>query len=134
MEDRSAVEERYPRKRLVKLTIFFLKIIPMLLALCAALNMLFDFFGINSGILSVIGGMSVLPLIFLYLASYAFQFCAYHRMFLHYILANDVVEAVDTYIGIPVDNVTMFMLYLALIGLFLFLVLYLYRKERCCKE
>lgn len=106
----------------------------MLLALCSSLNMLFDFFGINSGILSVIGGMSILPLIFLYLASYAFQFCAYHRMFLHYILANDIVAAVDTYIGIPVGNAALFMLYLAMIGLFLFQILYLYRKERCCKR
>ena len=35
--------------------------------------------------LSYVGGISVISLIFLYLTSYMFRFCKYHRMFLHYI-------------------------------------------------
>lgn len=111
-----------------------LKVIPMLLAILAIINMLFDFFGIDSSIISMIGGVSILPLIFLYLASIVFQFCAYHRMFLHYVLANNVLTYIDYYVGIPISNRSLFMVHVILVGIFLFLVLYFYRKEKCCKQ
>lgn len=120
-------------KRLYKVTIAALKIIPMLLALCVILNMLFDFFGIDSFIPSLLGGISILPLIFLYLTSYVFCFCAYHRMFLHYIVVNNVLTYTDYYIGLPFGNDMLFMIHVLIIGVFLFLVLYLYRKERCSR-
>ena len=124
------VEERLARKRLYKVTIGVLKIIPMLLSFCVVLNMFFDFFGIDSGIISTIGGISFIPLLFIYLASFAFGFCRYHRMFLHYIVANNVLTMADYYVGLPVDNVSLFMVHIFLVGLFLFLILYLYKHEK----
>ena len=124
------VEERLARKRLYKVTIGVLKIIPMLLSFCVVLNMFFDFFGIDSGIISTIGGISFLPLLFIYLASFAFGFCRYHRMFLHYIVANNVLTMADYYVGLPVDNVSLFMVHIFLVGLFLFLILYLNKHEK----
>ena len=126
--------ERSVSKREYKVMLGALKIIPMLLALCSMFNMLFDFFGVDSRFFSFISGMSLLPLAFLYIASYVFQFCAYHRIFLHYIVANNALMAVDYYIGIPVSNAVLFMLYLLLIGMFLFLVLYYHQKEKCCRR
>lgn len=126
--------ERSVSRRKYKLMLVALKLIPMLLAICSMLNMLFDFFGIDSHIFSFISGMSLLPLAFLYLASYVFGFCAYHRMFLHYIVANNVLMGIDYYIGIPVSDTILLMFYLILVGLFLFLVLYFYRKEKCCRR
>ena len=105
----------------------------MLLALCDVLNMIFDTFGINSWFISMIGGVSLLPLLFLYLTSYVFRFCKYHRMFLHYVLVATVISYIDYYIGLPFDNVSMFIIYMIIVGIFLFLVLYYYRKEKCCK-
>ena len=61
-----------PHRALYKVTLAALKVIPMLLTLCAIMNMIFDFFNIDSGILSLIGGVSLLPLLFLYLVSYVF--------------------------------------------------------------
>ena len=124
------VEERLARKRLYKVTIGVLKIIPMLLSFCVVLNMFFDFFGIDSGIISTIGGISFIPLLFIYLASFAFGFCRYHRMFLHYIVANNILTMADYYVGLPVDNVSLFMVHIFLVGLFLFLILYLYKHEK----
>lgn len=106
----------------------------MLLALCAVINMFLDFFGISCYTLSIIGGMSILPLAFLYLASYVFQFCIYHRMFLHYILANNILVWADYWVGLPLGDRTLFMVHLLLVGVFLFLILYFYRKERCCNR
>ena len=126
--------ERKASKRLHRIMLIALKVIPMLLAFCAMLNMFFDFFGIDSSVLSMTGGISLLPLAFLYVASYVFQFCIYHRMFLHYILANNSITWLDYYVGIPVDILTLFVIHVFLIGLFLFLILYFYRRERCCKR
>lgn len=106
----------------------------MSLALCALLNAFFGYYGIPSDVLSVFGGTSFLPLAFLYLVSYVFRFCIYHRMFLHYILVTDVLNCFDYYVGIPLGDRAMFSLYLIVAGIGLFLVLYFYRKERCCKR
>ena len=133
MVDDMDVEEGLRSKLLYKLMLGALKIIPMLLALCAVLNMLFDFFGIDSRILSMLGGVSFLPLMFLYLVSVVFRFCIYHRMFLHYILVNNILIYSDYWIGIPICNKHLFMLHIIIVGVFLFLILYFYRKERCCK-
>ena len=110
-----------------------LKVIPMLLALLALVNMLFSFAGIDVTFLSMIGGISVFPLLFIYLASYVFRFCEYHRMFLHYIVANNAITLFDYYVGIPIGDKELFMVHVFVVGLFLFLVLYFYRKEECCK-
>ena len=120
-------------KLLYKLMLVALKVIPMLLALCAVFNMLFDFFGIDSRILSMIGGVSFLPLMFLYLVSAVFRFCIYHRMFLHYILVNNILIYTDYWIGLPIGDKLLLMIHIAVVGLFLFLILYFYRKEKCCK-
>ena len=127
-------EERSLERRQYKVLIGTLKIIPMLLALCSFLNTLLDFFGINSTILSIIGGLSILPLVFLYMASYVFRFCVYHRMFLHYILANSLITGYDYYVGIPISNQKFFVVNILLVGIFLFLILYYYRREKCCKS
>jgi len=111
-----------------------LKVIPMLLALCAMLNMFFDCFGIDSRILSMLGGVSFFPLLFLYLVSYVFEFCVYHRMFLHYILANNILIYADYFFGLPISNKSLFMIHILLIGVFLFLILHFYRREKCCKR
>jgi hypothetical protein len=125
--------ERSLELRTHKLLLGVLKVIPMLLALHTIINMMFDFFGIETSAFSIIGGVSILPLAFLYLASYVFKFCIYHRMFLHYVLVNNIITYIDFYVGIPVATLTLFVIHLVVIGLFLFLILYFYRRERCCR-
>lgn len=119
-------EKLLPNKRLYKLTIFSLKLIPMLLALCALVNTVFSFYGIRFDVLSVFGGVSFLNLIFLYLVSYVFRFCIYHRMFLHYVLVTDILNVIDFYIGIPLSDRALFGAHIAITGIFLFLILYFY--------
>ena len=128
------MEEKLPGRRAHKLLLILLKVIPMILALAAMTGTFLDFFGINSQILSFTCGVSLFPLLFLYLSSYVFRFCEYHRMFLHYIVANNAIIYADYLIGIPVDTMTLFKIHVVVIGLFLFLILYFYRKERCCKR
>jgi hypothetical protein len=113
------------RIRLHNLEIKTIKVIQMLLALTALLNTLLSYFGIDLVILSYLGGVSVFSLVFLYLSSYAFEFCECHRMFLHYVSLNWVLNIYDYYIGIPVSDKEMLMIYLVITGVFLFIILYL---------
>lgn len=119
------MEERR-NKRLYKVVILFLKIIPMLLAFCSVINSTLWLFGIDAGILSFIGGLSLLPLIFLYLTSYAFNFCSYHRMFLHYIAVDNSLSILDYFFNIGIGPG----IYLSIAGISLFVVLYLYVKHK----
>ena len=119
-------------KKLYKLLIGLLKVIPMILAILTIIGTMFDFFSLDASIFSFLGGMSVFPLLFIYLSSFAFGFCIYHRMFLDYVVVNNLVTYFDYYVGIPVEARTLFIFHLILIGIFLFFILFFYRRERCC--
>lgn len=126
-----AVEEklRLRSKKLYKVTLVLLKLIPMLLAFCYALNTTLYVFGIDSYILSHIAGMSLLPMIFLYLTSYVFQFCKYHRMFLHYVVLNDIINILDVYLGENISNWIYISVHFILLFICLVVVLCLYKRK-----
>lgn len=106
----------------------------MLLAFITMAGTMFNFLGLDASVFSFLGGISFLPLLFLYLASYAFRFCIYHRMFLHYIVANNILVYTDYLIGIPVSDLSLLMIHVVVAGIFLFLILYFYLKFRCCRQ
>ena len=119
-------------KYLYKLELVLLKIIPMLLALCYFSNTILSLFGYRYTIFSIVSGMSILPMIFLYLSSYVFRFCEYHRMFLHYIVVNECISWYDYHYGIPYDNREFLVLHISIACVFLFIILYL--KQNLCKK
>lgn len=125
-----AVEESLRSKTLYKIEIGLLKITPMILAGIYLSNTILSYFlDIDLVLLSYIGGISLLPLIFLYLSSYVFRFCIYHRVFLHYISINEIILILDTHIGLPVSDLEYFCLQMSIFGISLFLFLYLYVKS-----
>lgn len=124
------VEERLRSKLLYKIELFLLKIIPMLMAVCSACNSILSYFDIEVVIINYIGGVSLLTLIFLYLSSYVFKFCAYHRMFLHYLLITDIINIYDYHIGIPLDNLEYLCLHMIVTVISMFIVLYLYMNRK----
>lgn len=126
--------EELRSKSLYKAVLISLKLIPMLLAIFDIANTIVGFVGLECHWLSYFGGVSLFTLVFLYLASYVFGFCKYHRMFLHYVLLTNTISVIDFEFGIPISNYSLMCLHIILIGLFLFLILYFYRKEKCCKR
>ena len=110
---------------LYKLEILFLKIIPMVLAGCFLANTILSYFGIETEVLSYIAGIGILPLLFIYLSSFVFKFCVYHRMFIYYILVNNVLCFIDDKWGIPISNIEFVLLHIILAGISLFLILFL---------
>ena len=112
-----------------KLLILVLKFIPMLTALCYMTSTIFNYFDYNIEPLSNIGGMSLLTWIFIYLASMVFKFCSYYRMFLWYILVDDLFNIIDYYWSIPISTDNILMLHNIWIGITLFVILILYVKS-----
>jgi uncharacterized integral membrane protein len=118
------MEESLRSKTLYKIELYLLKVIPITLALIHLLNTILSYFNIDLILFSYLGGVSLLPLIFLYISSYVFKFCEYHRMFLHYIVVNNSITLYDYYIGIPIKDLSLLILHLILAGIFLFIILY----------
>ena len=118
------VVEKLRRSNLHKLLLLVLKYIPMVIALCYMLNTM-----LYIEPLSNIAGVSLLTWIFLYLASVVFEFCSYHRMFLWYILIDDVLNIVDDYWNIPISTDNLIRIHNILAGITLFIVLILYVKS-----
>lgn len=127
-EENIAVEENL-KVSLYKIEVYLLKVIPVVLALGDLLNTLLSLFKIGAAIISYIGGVSFLPLVFLYLSSYVFKFCEYHRMPLHFIVVNNINNIYDWYIGIPIGLIEMILLEIILVGITIFLAIYFHEKD-----
>ena len=126
------MEQVVKYKLLYKIELVLLKIIPVLLAVCYFSNTILSLFGINYTIFSIVGGMSILPLLFLYISSYVFRFCEYHRMFLHYIVINECIVWYDYHKGIPCETRTLLGIHITIACIFLFIILYL--KLKVCNK
>lgn len=126
------VEEKSRKvsKNLYKLELLLLKFLPALMAVIYFINTLLSLFKIDLPILSYITGMSLIPIIFMYLSSYVFQFCEYHRLPLHYIVLNIILCTIEYYIGIPLEVKELIALHCCIFVICLFVILYLYLKSR----
>lgn len=117
-------------KNLYKIELLLIKTIPILIASIYATNTMLSFVDIDFPLLSLLGGMSILPIIFLYITSYVFKFCEYHRLFLHYIVINDLISYFDYYTeGIYFTNRTLLLTHILLIFIILLLVVCLKFKK-----
>ena len=125
-----AAEESLNRKALHKIVLFTIKVIPMLVTLLYLFNTVLSYYGIDCRVFSYIGGTSFLFIVLLYAASLAFRFCKYHRMFIHYISVNWLLDIIDYEYGIPISDKGLFHVYMVIAGIFLFLILYYHEKEK----
>lgn len=124
------VAEENLSKALYKGILLFLKVISYVITFIYVVYTAFAFFDIDLIFLGYLAHMSVLPWIFIILASFVFKFCIVHRLPLYYILANDTVTIIDAYIGIPLGWFNLLMLHSVIVGIFLFLIMYFHQKRR----
>ena len=125
-----AEENSLRNKSLYKIELYLLKVMPMLLAAIYLINTVLSYYDIVLPALSYIGGLSFIPLLFMYISSYVFRFCSYHRMFLHYIVVNDLINLTNYYYTLPISDWELFILHMSIAGISLFIILYLYVKSR----
>lgn len=122
--------EKFLNKNLYKLELYSAKVVPMLMAGITLANTILSYFDIDAPVLSYVGGVSILVIIKFYITSYTYKFCAYHRMFLHYIVLSTTLSVYDYTYGIPITDRNMFTLQIVLAGVSLFIILYL--KFKVC--
>lgn len=123
------VKEESLVKSLHKIFLLILKVIPLVNALGCLLNTLFAYYNIETPWISFTTGMSLTTWLFIYLATFVFKFCIYHRMFLYYIAVVDIIDTIDYYIGIPLSDYNFLVLHIIITGITLFIILYLYVKH-----
>lgn len=116
--------EKFDRK-VIKRFILVTKIIPILIAIIHLINTVLSFLGSNDIPLNYIGGISLLPIAYLYIASYTFHLCEYYRMFLHYSVLIDLINCYDFYFGIPINNKDYFILFICITIITMLLIIYL---------
>lgn len=115
-------------KRMYKLELICVKYIPILIALITLIDNILYYYDIDFELINYVAGTSFLTMIPMYISSYVYKFCEYHRMFLHYMVVNKVVVMIDLYIGIPLGDFMLLVLYLIMAGIFAFLALYYHQK------
>lgn len=118
-------------KTLYKLELLILKGLPILIALCYFINTVLSYFEIDFVFLSAIGGLSLLPIIFILVSSFVFKFCIYHRLPIYYVIVSDIINYYDLYIGIPLSNRLLFIVNMVIAGLFIILIVI--SKAKICK-
>jgi hypothetical protein len=122
-------------KRKHKLLIFTLKILPAIMADSYVIEMISIFLGFGTQVLVNFIGMIVAPILFMYLASYVFKFCEYHRIFIHYILILEILTTIKWYYPVIVTsqlvlNVSFFLSGLLMLCVVFFNVYKIYKKYR----
>lgn len=113
-----------------KFFVLFLKFIPILMAGLFLMNTVLSYLGIDYSIISYIAGIGLLPWLFILFASYTLQFCEYHRIFLWYILINNIICWIDDVYGLPISDRNYLSLHIIVAGITLFIVLYCHQKHR----
>lgn len=108
----------------MKTFVLVTKVTPMLLAFCHLINILLNYFYIELVLMNYLAGISIISILYLYITSYALKLCEYYRMFLHYCVAVNIINIIDYYIGIPVNDIGIFMIFTIVTIIFMFLIIY----------
>lgn len=107
-----------------KILLEVVKRIPIIMAVAQFVMIITQFFNIRLPSFEVVFGMSISSLIFFYLSSFVFDFCYYHRLPLYYIFITQILCLCDTYIGLPVSILWLFVIHILL---FLVMIIQLFK-------
>lgn len=122
-------------KVLYKATLLLLKILPMIMAFSYLIMFVLANTIEDYVIIPHIIGTVIAPLVFVYLASYVFKFCAFHRIFIHYYAFIELLNVTDYYIRIPISDEAITLLHDSITAIFLISVvviyIYKYKRDRC---
>ena len=112
-----------------KLFVIMLKYAPAVMVICCIINTTGAYFGYDMSFLSYISGISLIPWLFMLVASKVFRFCVYHRFMLYYIIIDDIINAIDYYLCIPVDDFKILMIHYVVLGIVISVAVYKHNKK-----
>lgn len=130
-------ENNLKSKAMYKLTLSTLKVLPMIMAFSYLIMFVLANTKEDLVIIPHILGTVIVPLVFLYLASYVFRFCAFHRLFIHYYAFVELLNVTDYYIRIPISDTAITFIHDSVTIVFLIMAvvtyIYKYKKDKCAK-
>ena len=97
-------------KQLYKVDLFLLKLLPVIMVISHIIASYGAIFKVVSGaaiIIQIVShylGLVIAPIAFMYISSHVFQFCNYHRMFIHYIAVIELMNVTNWYFKVPISN------------------------------
>lgn len=116
-------------KTLYKIELLLIKVIPYIIACFYFANSVLSYYNIDLPILSLIAGTSILTLLFLYISSFVFRFCIYHRLPIYYVFISDCIAYYDILVGIPINNRSLFSVNIIVFGIFILLLVFFKFKQ-----
>ena len=132
-ESNDDIDASSKRDRLLKrVNIWLLKVLPMVISAMYLLHTGLALIGKDFPPLKYLGGISLIPLLYIYISSLVFKFCIYHRLFLYYIFVYNIIKIVNYYLDFPHSDKMVIWMDLGIAGLFIFMLLYL--KIEVCKN
>lgn len=124
------VEENSLKRSNYKIFLFINKYLPYVISLLYMVNTLLSLFGIDLIIFSMLGGLSLLPIIYFISVSFTFKYCLYHRLPIYYIILNDSINWLDYHMGIPIQDMYFIAGSIVLMFIFIVVTTILYLKEK----
>lgn len=121
-------ESKIPKRNLYKMGLFLLKVTPFIAGFSTFIYNILYYFKITPYILDFGFGVSFIMLLYLYINSYMFKFCEYHRIPLYYLFINFVVLLYDYIFLIPISVYGLFILNFIIGGIAIIITTYLYIK------
>lgn len=130
-------ESTLKSKTLYKITLLTLKMLPMIMSFSYLIMFVLANTVEDWVIIPHILGTVIAPLAFVYLTSYVFRFCAFHRMFIHYYAFVELLNVTDYYVRIPISDEAITILHDSVTIIFLISVVITYiikyKKDKCLK-
>lgn len=123
-------------KDLYKVDLFLLKLLPVIMVISHIIASYGAIFKVVSGaaiIIQIVShylGLVIAPIAFMYISSHVFQFCNYHRMFIHYIAVIELMNVTNWYFRIPITNELYNGIQVTITITFAILALIMYIKKR----
>lgn len=123
-------------KELYKIDLFLLKLLPVVMVISHIIASYGAIFQINTGIEIIIQiishylGLVIAPIAFMYVSSHVFQFCNYHRMFIHYIAVIELMNVTNWYFKIPITNKLYNEIQVTITIVFAIIAIIMYIKKR----
>jgi hypothetical protein len=132
-----SAENNLKSKALYKLTIATLKVLPMIMVLGYFLMLIGFYFDSKYIVIPHLLGTVIPPLIFIYITSYVFKFCAFHRIFIHYYAFINILNTSDHYLHPYVDDNVVTFIHdggtLVFIITAVIMYMYKYKRSLCMK-
>ena len=124
-------------KEMYKVTILLLKVLPMVMVFAYLTMLCCFYYAPKYVVVPHLLGTVFAPLAFIYITSYVFKFCEFHRIFIHYYAFISILNVSDHYLHPYFNDKVITTLHEGGSLLFgitaIIMYIYKYKKDKCMK-